>query len=588
MGFHLRLLSIFFFCLTAPLSSARDKNKIDSLIAILESDNDTILLNTYEELFLLELPNEPTKAKPYLDQAFEVLKRIESPARQARWIKNLGIYYYYIADYEEASKTLYESSYLFEALGDKDQLSKVYNNLGVILKYMGEPEKSLEAHLNSLKIKEELKQKGYAIAASYLNIGNIYGELQDLDKSNKYYLLAENIFIDDQDEYRLSIVRSNLAVNMEVAGKVDKALDYYMKSLPYFINNGHKIEEAKQYNLIGALYQGIDSLEQAERYFTKAKQMGKQLQEKQIEELATRNLGDIYFQQMRYNEALSHFKRALELSTESGTETRRINTYLRLAEAYAALGNYEQAYEFRMLHFNQYDQVFQKERMDNLHKLEIQFQTEKKEQQIALQEKEIQLLVRQARLNTFKRVAISLAFLLSLLGIYALLQRKKRDQLEKEKVDIELKLKNQELENNKRALTTHALNLARKNETLENLKIKAKKVKTLENQEIGLDQMVRAIDLDLNSDESWEQFSTYFDSVHQGFNAKAMSIYPEIKPNDLRLMALIMLNISTKEVAQILNISISGVKKARQRLRKKMSLNTSDSLEQAVIEIKKI
>jgi DNA-binding CsgD family transcriptional regulator len=73
--------------------------------------------------------------------------------------------------------------------------------------------------------------------------------------------------------------------------------------------------------------------------------------------------------------------------------------------------------------------------------------------------------------------------------------------------------------------------------------------------------------------------------VHKGFNSTAIKKYPEITPNEIRLMALIRMSLSTKEIANILNISVPGVKKARQRLRKKMNLPSEESLENAILDL---
>ena len=154
----------------------------------------------------------------------------------------------------------------------------------------------------------------------------------------------------------------------------------------------------------------------------------------------------------------------------------------------------------------------------------------------------------------------------------------KRNKLVKEKLDAELDFK-------KKELTTHALHLAKKNELLEGLKQKANELKTSENTTNGYQQLIRTIDFDLKDDNNWENFAHYFQQVHKDFNQNVAKKYPEVTPNELRLISLVKMNLSIKEMANILNISVPGVKKARQRLRKKMDLSTKDSLEMAVLEI---
>ena len=150
--------------------------------------------------------------------------------------------------------------------------------------------------------------------------------------------------------------------------------------------------------------------------------------------------------------------------------------------------------------------------------------------------------------------------------------------LEKERVDAELEFK-------KKELTTHALNLARKNETLENLKIKAQELKEKESTGTGYNQLIRSINFDLQDDHNWENFSRYFEEVHKDFNSIVKTKYPQVTSNELRLLALLKMNLSSKEIANILNISSEGIKKARYRLRKKLDLSTDDSLQDLVLSL---
>ena len=72
--------------------------------------------------------------------------------------------------------------------------------------------------------------------------------------------------------------------------------------------------------------------------------------------------------------------------------------------------------------------------------------------------------------------------------------------------------------------------------------------------------------------EDWEKFEIHFDQVHEDFLKKIRKKYPELTPKDLRLCAYLKMNLSSKEIAPILNISVRGVEISRYRLRKKMNL----------------
>lgn len=581
-----RLITFVFLSLTAvTVTSAQETSKIDSLTELLSTQSDTTLLNTYEELYFLTIRKEPTNAKPYLDKALELVKEIKSPKHKADWKKNHGTYYYYVAEYQNASKIYKEATELYKELGDKDGESAVYNNLGIVLKYTGQLEKALEAHLNSLELKKELGLGGYPLAASYLNIGVLHSELNNLEASNDYYEQAEAIFLDQGDDYRLSIVRSNLALNMEMEGKNKEALDYYLQSLPYFIDNGYKVEEAKQYNFIGAAYFKMDSLYKSKSYFQKAQDLGNEIGEIQIEELATRNLGDVAYEQKRYSEALSAFRKALDLSQESGTETRRVTTYLRLSKTYAALGNYKKAYEYRKTHFDEYDKVYKKENIEKINDLEVKYQTEQKEQQIVLQDKEIALLEKEAKMNRLQQLLMLVCLLLAALGIYTLVQRVKHNRLKKEQAETKVREQAKDLDRKNRELTNYAFAAARKNETLDSLKKEVENIKKSSAPSGDYRRLLNIINADAIRDDGWTLFSKYFNDVHKGFNTAVRSQYPDITRNEMRLISLIKMNLSTKEIASTLNISVAGVKKARQRLRKKMALSPGDSLDRVITEM---
>ena len=128
------------------------------------------------------------------------------------------------------------------------------------------------------------------------------------------------------------------------------------------------------------------------------------------------------------------------------------------------------------------------------------------------------------------------------------------------------------------------LNLARKNEVLETVKQKASALKSEQNHS-GYQDLVRTINFDQQDDRNWENFIQYFEQVHKDFSANIKRKYPEITSNELRLLALLKMNLSSKEIANILNISPEGIKKARYRLRKKLNITTEESLQDLVLSL---
>jgi DNA-binding CsgD family transcriptional regulator len=85
------------------------------------------------------------------------------------------------------------------------------------------------------------------------------------------------------------------------------------------------------------------------------------------------------------------------------------------------------------------------------------------------------------------------------------------------------------------------------------------------------------------SDDDWNRFALYFDQVHNNFVSDLKTKYPQLSSTDLKLCAYLRLNLSSKEIAQLLNISLKGVEVSRYRLRKKLNLPTEVNLHDFLI-----
>jgi ligand-binding sensor domain-containing protein len=84
---------------------------------------------------------------------------------------------------------------------------------------------------------------------------------------------------------------------------------------------------------------------------------------------------------------------------------------------------------------------------------------------------------------------------------------------------------------------------------------------------------------------NWEQFSSHFDEVNNGFLNKLKLKFPSLTNTDLKVCAYLQLKLSTKEIAQLMNISVRGVEISRYRLRKKLQLTTEQSINDFLNEI---
>lgn len=160
-------------------------------------------------------------------------------------------------------------------------------------------------------------------------------------------------------------------------------------------------------------------------------------------------------------------------------------------------------------------------------------------------------------------------------------------QREKERLDMEEERMHQELQHVNKLLATSTMNLVVKNEFIESIKGELNEVKTKEEKretKRALDKIIREIDSALRLEEDWEQFEYHFEAVHADFLTRFRADYPDLSPNDQKLCAFLRLNLSTKEIAQLLSISTRGVEVARYRLRKKLDLERGQNLSKFILE----
>lgn len=169
-----------------------------------------------------------------------------------------------------------------------------------------------------------------------------------------------------------------------------------------------------------------------------------------------------------------------------------------------------------------------------------------------------------------------------------LLSRTQREmQLEKAKNEKELiRLKNEQLNQRYKMksneLAASTMSLIRKNNVLTEVK---NLLKEKFEDETELKGVFDIIDKSLNRNDDWELFQEAFNNADRKFLKKLKSAHPRLTPNDIRLCAYLRLNLSSKEIAPLFNISPRSVEIKRYRLRKKMNLSHDDNLADYILDL---
>ena len=145
-------------------------------------------------------------------------------------------------------------------------------------------------------------------------------------------------------------------------------------------------------------------------------------------------------------------------------------------------------------------------------------------------------------------------------------------QIKNEKLKLEIESKNREL-----AVST--MSIIKKNEFLNAIK---DQLKESENN-AKIKAVIKTIDHNINNEDDWKFFEDAFNNADKDFLKKIKTLHPDLTSNDLRLCAYLRLNLSSKEIAPLLNISVRSVEVKRYRLRKKMNLPHENSLTEYIL-----
>ncbi|OKS86956.1 triple tyrosine motif-containing protein [Mucilaginibacter polytrichastri] len=162
-----------------------------------------------------------------------------------------------------------------------------------------------------------------------------------------------------------------------------------------------------------------------------------------------------------------------------------------------------------------------------------------------------------------------------------LLKEQEIIRIKNEQLQTDLESKNRELSNS-------TMNIVYKNELLQKISEEIAELKDDKGRKLSPEQMrkiQKVIDEGMNDERDWNLFENSFNEAHENFFKKIKTQYPDLVPNDLKLCAYLRMNMSSKEIASLLNISLRGVEIRRYRLRKKLSIEHDKNLSEFLIEL---
>jgi tetratricopeptide (TPR) repeat protein/DNA-binding CsgD family transcriptional regulator len=535
------------------LQSAMYSYKIDRDSSGFMAERLTDAAFCYQELGIYDMALELNFA------SLKIQQKLENTLEISNNLCNIGTNYFFRAQYDKAVDYFNRTLSIDRKSGDSAAIAISLNNLGMVYSRWGKHQRALEFYTEALKLTSEESKKSIKLS----NIGMAWYNLKDYEKALQYLNQALEIDMKYKQPIRAGVRKNEIGSVLAAMGQYAAAIRLHKEALAVFRSAG--ILESQIITLadMGDLYRKTGNLLAAETCY------------KESASIASRN------------QSLHHLSRSykslFELAKEQGNSDLALNYYLDYSRVK--------------------DSIFTNETNDLISRYEIMYETEKheKENQLLLRDNEIKARRQKMLLIFTTGLLLLLIMALSLFRIrskylnqqqlilqqdnylanleiarknaanQALEERifaeQQINRLEREKHLAEIEVKNNELANS-------LLNIVRKNEIMYEIR---ERIRTSGNGD-ALNELVRFINSNTDTDHNWKKFRLEFEQVHSGFFDRLKENYPDLTEHDTRLAACLRINLSSREIAGMMNVSLETAHKNRQRLRKKMNLSPGSDL----------
>ena len=617
---------ILFLAIMLSLQAfSQNKQRIDSLLTELErADEDTTKVVILLRLFNPTIINNLEQAYEYTDQAHKLAERLSFDKGIAAAYQRKGIYWGYKGNVSKARENYLKAIEVHERLDHPVVAATLVHNLGYLYQEQGIYDSALVYAERALKIFLE-HSDSLKYASSLDLISSIHEEQGNYFLSLEYATKAAGLFHKYGDEQREADALVKIGDGYIIQNDFEKGIAYFNSAIELYRKYNDIQWENYAWQKVASAHLKLDQIDKADSIIEYSLHLSDSIGAMQMIGEGYDIKGEVLFAKGQYREALEKFESALEINIDAGDSTFIATQQISIGRCYQALGMHDRAiafyqkalpisirmdvkenqktiykqlteiYELRgdnsiaYEYFKKYvavkDIVENHEKTRQFADMQTKYDSERKEREIKLQQQTIMILEQEAEIQEMVRlrliVSIVVVIVLFALLLYVFWLRMKRNKLRQE---IENERLIHELDLKKRELTTHTLHIIQKNELLEDLQ---DKVTELKKKDTGSSygEITRLINTNRLIDRDWENFKSVFEQVHPDFFVKLKSLYQNISSNELRMAAMMKMNLTTKEMASILNITPESVKKARYRMRKKLNLESESNVQDYIIKL---
>ncbi|HRI60825.1 MAG TPA: sensor histidine kinase, partial [Saprospiraceae bacterium] len=384
-----KIVASFSFLLIASTLFAQDKHVIDSLYGAFHAEKDPV-----KKIDLLyDIANEKDEAgNP--DEGLRYADSLEAMSKAARYDRGLaraydirGISLRHKGELAAALPVFHEQLAIFSKLNDLEGQGRALGNIGSTWQEMTVNDSAIVYQLRSLDLKERLGNMG-DVASALSNIANIYSDEHAYDKAIEMLQRALRIRRELGEEKRSMFTLNNLAVAYGTKGDFEKSIAYadtgITVALKYdnkFVAGvicggmGHVLNEQKRYE------ESVKWCERSLAYMTEANREASMV-------YPLCNMAAAYI-------GLGQYAKGLEVNQRGWAIMQKLNLpepidpyHENFANAYAGLGDYQNAYKWHKIYFARIDSITERDNLSKVANIEAKYGLEKKERQLSEQKAE--------------------------------------------------------------------------------------------------------------------------------------------------------------------------------------------------------
>ncbi|MBE0663948.1 MAG: tetratricopeptide repeat protein [Bacteroidales bacterium] len=613
---------ILFMCLIN--TSSGQQTKVDSLRNIIEI-NAGKKISSHAQILLAKelLPSNPEEAFELLTLTASVENENDDVVR-ADYFNAWGTFYWYANDHTRAIDFFMMTMNIGKSPAILPKIAQAANNMGCLYSKQGNADsarKYLEQALEiDIKLENEtgimkskfdlgvfnLRQDNYATALLLLHevadfqeenkdsirltytlnaLGNTYFRLNRNDKAIEQYHKAINIGeVLGMLENQITAYNNLTAIYSELPDSFNQALQHGYLGMKLASENNDNTNLLSISSNIGSAYLSANQADSALYYYEKALALVDQINEPSIQAQLHINAGRAYFVNALYEKARLHIHKGLEIAKSINSLSNQSRGYKLLASVDSIQGNFRNA----LINFQHstrlYDSIWSLENASRIADLEIAYETRKNEFEITHLKKEFRLV------KMMNLTGVFIILLLLAVSAAVIAYMRSRNTIYEQKLLIQQK-ENERVQSllqaNKRELSGKVTALIKLEETIGPIKDEINKLITRSNDDtsVHLQSALQMLTLAEKGHQLWKDFEIRFNELNDEFITKLASLYPTLSPAEIKLCALLKMQLSTKEIAELSNRSQRTIEYTRTNIRKKIGLDACDNLTKHLLNI---